>query len=295
LNSFFEKRITLFGVLITVVAYFCFSIASACVRMLGSAIPTIEVLFFQNLISLLLIIPYCIKKKALTFPYPNFSLHLTRDLMGMLSYLTYFFAINHMNLVDATLLAYTAPFFTPLIWKIWTKESVNKHIWWAVILGFFGILIILKPGKTLLHPGALIGLLSGICTAISLVSIRLLNLKQISCSMTLFHYFFVATLMTLPFALIFWRTPSGMEYLYLIAIGLFISLGQIFLTTAYRHATASLLSPLSYLMILFTGGLSWLILHQKLSWSTLGGAVFIIVGGVLTFLLPYIRKNKSLS
>ena len=291
MDSFSQKQNLLLGILITILAYFCFSISSGLVKGLNGNIPAIEIVFFQNLVGLICIIPYSLKEKTFSFKDNYWSFHLLRDICGTLSYFAYFFAIKAINLVDATALAYTAPFFTPLISKILLGGKLEKDVWWAIILGFLGIAFILKPGEHIFHFGSIIGISAGIFTSIALVSIRFLNKKHESLSRTLFYYFFIGTILTGPFLFFSWNMPTLYELFFLIGIGLAIVIGQFLLTIAYRHGTAAFLSPLCYFMIIFTGLISWIFFHHAPGWLTLIGTALIICGGTLSFLFR--KKPKT--
>ncbi|MBN1914280.1 MAG: DMT family transporter [Parachlamydiales bacterium] len=286
-----QKSNILLGIIITIIAYLFFAISATFVRILSSSLPAIEIVFFQNLTALFILIPYCYKRNTLSFQKKDISTHLIRDIMGMLSYLGFFFAIQKIGLINATLLSYTAPFFTPFVWKIWMKEKVEKHVWWAIILGFGGIAIILHPGSSLLKIGALMGLLSGIFTSISLVAIRILNMKNTSRSRALLYFFFVGAIISFPMAIAQWKTPTLQQFFFAICVGVFITIGQILLTTAYQYGTASFLSPLCYFMVIFTGLISWIVFQQPPGWENLIGAFLIILGGTFTLILRGNPKN----
>lgn len=211
----------------------------------------------------------------------------------MLGLLLYYLAIKKIHLVDATALAYTGPFFTPFIWKIWRKEKIEKDVWWSIILGFIGILLILKPGIEIINPGAILGLLSGIFSAIALVGLRRLDQKEESLFLTLQYLFTISTLMLLPYAFYNWQTPNVFEWYIILSIGVATFIAQILLTIAYRHGTASFLSPLSYSMIFFIGLSSWLIFYQIPDDLSILGSILIIIGGSLTYSIR--KKAKSLT
>jgi drug/metabolite transporter (DMT)-like permease len=210
--------------------------------------------------------------------------HLMRDSFGIISYYLYFLAIRFLNLVDATTLNYTAPFFVPFLWWFWMKQKVEKHVWWSIILGFIGVTVILNPSKDMFQLGFVFGLFAGITSAIAIIAVRILNLKMESMSRTLFYYFSFGTLISFPFAWAVWIPPTGKEWMFAIAIGVATAVGQIFLTIAYRYGTASYLSPLGYSVVVFNGLISHFIFHIALGWHSLFGTALIIIGGTLTFL-----------
>lgn len=133
-----------FGIFLTLVTYLLFATCSTFVRILGKNFPTIEIVFFQALIPLICLIPMLLKNGISHLKPIAITPHLIRDINGVLGYFAYFFAIKYIGLVDATVLTYSAPFYIPIIWSIWTKEKVQKEVWWTILLGFIGIIFILK-------------------------------------------------------------------------------------------------------------------------------------------------------
>ncbi len=275
----------LYGISVTLLAYLCFATAASIVRFVGPEFPTIQIIFIQNLISLLTVLPYSFKKNLLKVKKELKWIHAIRDVTGVASFFCYFYAIKRLNLVDATLLTYTAPFYTPIVWTIWTREKMEKGIWWTIILGFVGIAFILKPGNHILQAGAIYGFIAGILSSIALVSIRILNQKLESLTRTLFYYFLVGTILTMPFAIYKWHQPSFEQTIMLISIGFLMAVGQLFLTTAYKHGTASFLSPLCYSMIIFTGIISAIAFKQMPGWMSAIGAFLIILGGTISYII----------
>jgi drug/metabolite transporter (DMT)-like permease len=203
--------------------------------------------------------------------------------MGVGSYFLYFLAIRNLNLVDATTLNNSTPFYIPLIWLIWQKERIQKAVWWSIVVGFIGVGIILNPSKDIFELGFMYGVSAGICSALAITALRVLNVRNEPMSRTLFYYFTLGSFCSVPFAWAVWVPPSPLEWLLAIGIGVATALGQIALTIAYRYGTASFLSPLSYMTVIFNALIAYLIFEQDLGWRTLLGSALIIIGGTLTY------------
>lgn len=281
------------GIAISLVAYLFFISASSLVWSFHGAFPTIQVIFIQNIVSLFCMFPLT---RVKTFPGLKtkvFPVHLVRDIAGVLSYYLYFVAIRYLNLVDATTLNYTAPFFVPLIWWIWMKEKVSRNVWWSIVVGFIGVAIVLNPTKQIFQLGFVLGLFAGILSAIALCAVRVLNLNLEPTRRTLIYYFSIGTLLSFPFALVYWVPPTFEQWVKAILIGIATACGQIFLTISYRHGTASYLSPLGYATVVYSGVISYFIFDKPLTLRTVIGAILIILGGTATYLLK--KKPKSVS
>jgi drug/metabolite transporter (DMT)-like permease len=281
------------GIVICLVAYLFAVTASSLVWNFQDRFSTIQIIFIQNVVSFLCIAPIALRK-GFGYLKTNFLAdHLMRDLFGVGSYYLYFLAIRYLNLVDATVLNYTAPFFVPIFWWIWMKEKVRGNVWWSIIIGFIGVAVILNPTRQIFQLGFLYGVFAGLASAVAFCSIRILNLHHEPMSRVLFYYLSFGSLITMPFAIVSWTPPTPTEWLQCIGIGVATALLQMLLTIAYRYGTASYLSPLGYSTVVYAGISSWLIFDKPISLRSWIGTALIIIGGTATYLLK--KQPESLS
>lgn len=272
------------GIAISLVAFLFFATASSLVWNFQGKFPTIQIIFIQNAVSFLCVIPLSLRHGLGPLRTNELPTHLMRDLFGLISYYLYFLAIRFLNLVDATTLNYTAPFFVPLVGWLWMKEKLIPHVWWSIVIGFIGVATILNPTKEIFQLGFVFGIFAGITSAVALTSIRVLNLKKEPLSRTLFYFFSISAILSFPFAWATWIPPTPIEWLFAIAIGVATAFGQILLTFAYRHGTASYLSPLGYSVVVYNGLISYFVFGKPIGWRSLVGTILIILGGTLTYL-----------
>ncbi len=285
-------RLTL-GITIALIAYVFFVTASSTVWSFRSSFPTIQIIFIQNCICLICILPLAMRKGIKRLKTDFLPTHLIRDIAGVASYYLYFVAIRYLNLTDATTLNYTAPFFVPFFWWIWMREKIALHIWWSIIVGFIGVAVILNPTKQIFEEGFIFGVFAGIASAIAFVALRILNLKREPMTRTLFYYFLFGVITTLPFAWVYWITPTPLQCIKLAVVGIATVIAQMLLTVAYRYGTASYLSPLGYSTVIYAGISSWIFFNQAPTIQSAIGIVLIVIGGTLTYILK--KKPEKLS
>jgi len=281
------------GIAISLVAYLFFVTASSLVWSFRGTFPVVQILFIQNVVSLFCILPMTWNKNFPGFKTKVFHVHLIRDLSGVFSYYLYFVAIRFLDLVDATILNYTAPFFVPLFWWLWMKEKVGRNVWWSIVVGFIGVAIILNPTKQIFQVGFILGLFAGILSGVAFCAIRILNIHKEPTRRVLVYYFSIGSLLSFPFALVYWVPPSPEQWLKAIGIGVATACGQILLTIAYRYGTASYLSPLGYATIVYAGFISYFLFDVPLDWRAFLGAALIILGGTATYLLK--KRPQSIA
>lgn len=281
------------GIPIALLAYVFFVSASSLVWSFQNQFPTIQIIFIQNCISFICILPIALRKGHLRLKTEIFPIHLMRDIPGVLSYYLYFVAIRYLNLTDATTLNYTAPFFVPIFWWIWMREKIDLHVWWSIIVGFIGVAVILNPSKQIFQEGFIFGVFAGIASAVAFCAIRVLNLKREPMSRTLFYYFLIGMTISLPFATVYWVDPTPLQWAKMVGVGLATVIAQMLLTIAYRYGTASYLSPLGYSTVIYAGIISWILFEKPIGIRSVLGTILIVLGGTLTYILK--KKPEKLS
>jgi drug/metabolite transporter (DMT)-like permease len=271
---------TLGGFLI-VVAFLAIAIMSA----LGKAaerVPTGTIVFFQNFISLVLFLPWLLRRGAADAKTSRTGLHLLRALAGLLSQVLMFVAVKKMPLMDAVLLANSAPLFIPLITWAWLGEKIGGVVQVSLMVGFVGVVLILKPTAALVsNPIALVATSAAVFSAFALVTVNRLSTTEPT-ERILFYYFLISSLATLPFAIAEWRTPTGLEWMYLAGIGVFMAVGQLLIILAYRQASAGRIAPFNYSVVVFSGLIGWLVWKNTPDLLSLAGVILVTLGGILS-------------
>ncbi len=265
------------GAIYVILCYFFLALFSACAKVASETVSTFTILFFQNAICFLLNLPKAWKQGIKT-KHP--SLHLVRDVSGFTSYFLFVLAVGYIPLANAVLLCNSAPLWIPFVIWVWFKKKVPPYLWGSVIVGFIGLIFILKPTAGIFNGASLYALFSGVFMGISLVGIRRLTHTEPS-SRILFFYFLFGTIVSLPcaikdFPLAFTRPVL---FFLLAAAGLFY-LVQIFINKGFKKGKASTLSPLAYTVVLFSAILDRIFWHKVPDLWSLIGMVLIIAGGI---------------
>lgn len=278
-----QENATLGGLLI-VIAFLCVAIMSA----LGKAavqVSTATIVFFQNFISLLLFLPWALRHGASPLKTPRIGLHILRACAGLLSQVLMFAAVKKMPLMNAVLLTNSAPLFIPLITWAWLKEQISGIVWASLLVGFVGVIMILKPSPALItNPAALIATTAAIFSAFALVTVNRLSTTETT-QRILFYYFLISSIVTAPFALIgggVFHPMAPRDWLYLLGIGIFMASSQLLIILAYRHASAGRIAPFNYSVVIFSGLIGWLVWKNTPNLLSLFGVILVTVGGILS-------------
>lgn len=272
------------GTIYCALGYLCIALMSACAKEIPARIPVVTIVFFQSIVSLALVLPQFIYLGRNQLWPQQIYAHLIRDAFGVLSFFTLFLAIKTIPLVDGVLLQNTAPLWVPFVAMMWKRKKIPPSVWLGSIVGFLGVILVLKPGTEMIHPAVLLGIASGIMLAVSLVAIRILSYTEPTARI-LFYYFAFGAVVTFPFLLIHWIPLTRQEWILLIAVGIFMFLAQFFITYAFKHGKASTLAPISYTTVLWAGILGWLIWGNIPDWLSIMGMLLIVAGGIFTIVM----------
>lgn len=257
-----------------------FACMGATIKTITPHLPNEMVVFFRSLFGLLALLPWLLGGGIGALATARLRHHLLRSLAGVSAMYCFFYAIGHLPLAEAVLLNYTAPLFIPFIALAWLREPLTRGAAWAVLLGFCGVALILKPGAGLFTGGAFVGLASGALAALAIVTVRSMSDTE-PAPRIVFYFGVVSTAVSAVPLLWSWQTPQPELWGPIAATGVFATLGQLLLTRGYALGPASQIGPFTYSAVPFAAGLGWFLWNENPDALSLGGAVLICLAGVL--------------
>ena len=270
------------GGLFVLGASFLFAMVGTLVKVVSVSLNNEMVVFFRNACSLIFILPW------LAYSWPSggvktscLRLHLLRGAAGLGAMYCFFYAIAQLRLSEAFLLASTSPLFMPLIAYMWMREQITYSAGGAIIAGFIGIVLILKPGFGIFRPAMLVALAAGALVALAMVTIRRMSFSEPAIRIVFYFTIFSTAISAGP---LFWswRLPLPEIWWLLILIGLLAAVGQLFLTKGYGMAPAARVGPLSYGNVVFATINGWIIWGEKMDLLTWVGALLVCMAGIIT-------------
>lgn len=261
------------GAVYMVASAVLFASMAASVRFAASELPNAPIVFFRHFLMLVFLMPWLLRQGRHALDTGDLPGHLVRGIAGVSAVACYFYAIARLRLADAVLLNQSMPLFIPLVERAWLRERVPPRLWGVLLLGFCGLLFILKPGSGVFAPASLVGLASAALAAVAQVGIRRLTRTE-PVTRIVFYFGLVASVVALPPAVLAWRPPSAAAWGFLLLMAVFATVGQLTLTRAYVHAPAARVGPFIYAGPVFAGLLDWLL------WGHLPDGLFV-VGAVL--------------
>tara|TARA_B100001996_G_scaffold363210_1_gene331301 strand:- start:55 stop:942 length:888 start_codon:yes stop_codon:yes gene_type:complete len=282
------------GSLFFLLSVLLFSVMELLVKLLSNEYPTGEIVFARGLFGL---IPILIIIPKTNF-YENFKtkklkLHIIRTATGCFALVSIFIGIKYLPLADAISITFAAPIFATFLSIFILNEVVGKKRWFAVVIGFIGILIILKPGTSLFSIYTIFPIFFCIGFAASATAIKILSETEEN-YLIAFYYTLGLTFVSLFLNPFDWRIPSKEDFIIFFLIGITGSVGNILITEAYRKAEVSLITPIKYLNLIFAIVFGYFLFNEVPSIFTIFGSIFIILSTIIIFTREKKLKKKSI-
>jgi drug/metabolite transporter (DMT)-like permease len=271
-----------------------FSLMGVCVKQVGGRIPVAEVVFARAIVSVALSwwllhragIPAWGKRRCLL---------IWRGAIGTAALVCVYAALAALPLAAATVLQYLYPPFTALLAWLMLGEPIGKRVLAAMALGWLGVLLVAQPagllqgGATLALVPVLIAVAGALFTAFAYVSVRSLGTSEHPL-VIVFYFPLVALPLSLPLVALNPVLPTPAELLWLIGVGVFTQLGQVYLTRSLTALPAARATAISYVQVLFAGGWGWLLFGESIDSWTIAGAGLVLAATLVS--LSHSRQQK---
>lgn len=284
-----SSRRPLRGIALKLASVAVFTAMASLIKATSAHVPPGEAVFFRSFFACPVILGWLLWQGNLaqglrtTDPLG----HLWRGLVGTTGMGLGFAGLGLLPLPEVTAIGYAAPILVVVFGAMFLGEAVRKVRLLAVALGLLGVLVVLSPRLTVTGEpsaretlGAVVTLGGAVFAALAQVFIRRLTMTEGTAAIV-WWFSVTATLLslaTLPFG---WVLPRPWEAALLVTAGLLGGLGQILLTSAYRHSEAGLVAPFDYASMLLAVAIGYAVFAEVPTGTTLGGAAIIITAGIL--------------
>ncbi len=287
MNSSIMKKNEIIGFFYGIVASLCYA-TMALFTKLASSVPTATIVFIRSTLSLLFLCVFFVIPKKVNLKTNKMHMHIARCAIGLIGMYCFIYSSKQLNLVDSVLLVNTSPLFIPIVVLIWFKTKIPFNRVLALVIGFLGVIAILKPSFTFFKPIGLVGLASGLFIGTAFVIVRRMS-KTEPVERMLFYFFTGSILLSIIPLVMTWKPfYNNVLFLYLFLIGVFSFLFQFFITKAYSLAPATKVSALGYFAVVFSGILDWIVWNKITDIVTFIGILCVISACVFI----HMKKDK---
>ena len=268
--------------------FFC--LMTVFVKIAGQQLETIQIVFIRGIITLLFT-SVIIKRKKVYLWGTNHKILILRGIIGTVALFFVYESIQRFSLSEATVIQYLYPICTALLASFIISEDVGNKLYFAIILGFLGVYIILdfpfiNPESSLNTTNLIIAITGAFLTGFAYVIVRMASNMKESPYVIMFYFPLFTVPMSFPFAYDSWIYPSIDIWIVLLLVGICTQLGQTFLTFGYKLLPASKAAPTSYIQVPFSILAGSVIFYENISYN-------FILGSIVIFSAIYLIINKG--
>ncbi len=273
----------------------CFVGMHALVSKVSQDLPPIEVAFFRNLFGFLVLMPALVRSRFTAFRTTKLHLHALRGGVNSISMMMFFSALAITPLAEATALAYTAPLFMTIGAVFFLGETLRARRIAALVVGFIGALIVLRPGLVPLDLGPILVVSSAVLWAVSMIDIKILSRTDSSLTIATYMLVFVTPITGIA-ALFVWQAP-GLEHLgWMFLLGGLGSVGHILFAEAFKLADTTVLMPLDFTKMIWAAVLGFLFFGQVPDlWTWIGGTVIFASATYISYREHQIARRAQVA
>jgi drug/metabolite transporter (DMT)-like permease len=291
---------------------FVFSLHDIIVKWISGDYPVHEIILIRSCFAIVPILFIAHLEGGLhLLRTKHFGAHFIRSAIFFGAYICFYLSLAAVSLAETASLFYTGPIFITILSVAFLGEKVEFRSWIAILVGFFGVIMMLKPSSDMIDPAGFLALLSAFLYAIVSIITRRLGKTENGVSLA-----FYTTVMYIIYALIFsialdyiavsqkshpslaflfreWKLPPRGDLFLFLLIGLFAALGLYFLSQAYRLGQPSTVAPFEYIFVPLSVIWGYVFFKDILELYSIIGMVLIIVSGLYIFRSKKVFTSKS--
>ena len=260
-----------------------FSIMHGLVRFVSEVLPPFQIAFFRNIFGLAFLLPLLMRSRFAILRTKQIGLHALRGVINMAAMLMFFTALAISPIAKVTALGFTAPIFMAVLAVLVLGERFRIYRWSAIILGFVGMLIILRPGLVAIDTGALLVIGSAGLWAVAMIIIKIQSRTESSLTIVAYMGIFLGVFSIGP-AVWVWQ-PFGLQTLgFMVLIGLFGSIAQMAISESLKETDSTALMPFDFLKLIWTAIIGvWFFAEVPDIYTWVGATVIFLSGLFIAF------------
>ena len=288
------RSAALAGIGFMLVATFLFALNSAAGKWLVAKYPVGEFMLIRSSFTLLFLAPFIWHAGRAAFVNaPRPGVQVLRVVLASLEVAMFFWAVSYLPLADTTTFYLAGPIYVTALSVLLLSESVGWRRCTAVLIGFCGVVIALRPSSSSFTLPALIALAGSMTYALVMITTRML--RQTNDVMLMTTYFVGAIafgLATVPFG---WVTPDAYDLLFLAGVGFANIVAQFCVIRSLKLASASVVVPYQYTLIVWSVVFGWLMFAELPDAYTIVGAAIIIAAGLYIFWREQVKAREAVA
>lgn len=276
------------GALLIVLSATLVAVDTVIARIVTQDVNALVLVFFRNLFGVVFLLPLIARAGLRSFQTRRPWGHVLRAAIKIVGLVAFYYGVSRIPVAEATAIAFATPLFIAAGAAAFLGESLRRGRWLAILTGFVGVLVILRPGIAVIHPAALSVVASTVALASIALLMKVLARTEAPNTIAIINITLSAPLALIP-AAFFWTTPSWPTLGLMLIQGALGTISQLAVTRAVHVADVSLMMPIDFVRLPIVAGLGFLILGQVPDrWMWVGAAIICLA------ILLLLRSGRSL-
>lgn len=279
------------GILYAVMTCLLVSIIVSIVRHLSLSFHVVFIVMMRNVFSLVFFLPQIYRHHATIFKTQKFHLHFLRNLNGLIAMMIWFYTVTLLPLSEAVSITFIVPIITTFAAMIFLKEKVSKTTWMAIIIGFIGVLIIIRPGFREFKFAYILAILSTCMWAFTNILVK--KMTKTETPKTIVAYMCVIMcILSVPPSLPYIQSVTWHDIIWMAILGILSNLSNLSMSVAYLKSDLSILQPFDFTRLIFTAIIAYFAFGEVIDFWVVIGSLVILFGTIIVSdkKLKYERK-----
>ncbi len=280
------------GILLMCVSTVFFAAMHVLVRYVARDVPPLQIAFLRNIFGVIVFIPLLMSGGLGFLRTKRIGLHVVRGLLNVTAMLMFFTALSLTPVARVTALSFSAPLFTAILSVIFLGERFRIRRWMAIIVGFAGTLIILRPGMIPVDLGSILVVAAASLWAVTMIVIKILSRTESSFAITAYMNILLSVFSLGP-ALWVWVTLTPEMWGWLVAIGVLGTIAQIALSQALKETEPTAVLPFDFLKLVWAALLGVWVFGELPDIYTWIGAIVVFASGFFIAYREYQERRPT--
>lgn len=271
---------------------FCLTISDSLAKWLGATYSPLQLLFLRGLLATPVLVVLVIASSGRpALRTRHLDIYMLRGLMNVVSASCFYLSLTMLPLAEVTAIAFSAPLFVTIMSVAFLDEKVSPGGWMALLAGFAGVLLIVRPSPQHMQWAAMLPLITAMGYAVMMVSARRINARESMLTTMLYIALGQVVFTSLPQVWV-WEPVQTGHFVGFMGLAVFSTMGLGLITQAFRVAPASTVAPFDYSGLIWATLIGWLVWREVPSLWFYAGA-FLIAGGGVYIALMEVSKKKA--
>ena len=279
------------AILLAIIASFCAVLMSVFLKLAQNDINVFTAGFLRFFFGFLIIAPFILKSNFNIYKTNNFKFHLIRSIINVPMMILGFAALMYIPLEQIKAIGFLSPILVVILSVLILKERIYVIRILALVIGFVGVLIILRPGIIEINVGAYMVLLSGLLWSTVIIITKFMSKEDSPMTILTYQYSFVS-IFTLPLALIYWTNPTLISLFYTLLAAIVGTILHLCINNSYRLADLSIIQPVWFTQLIFASLFGFGIFGEiPDGWTWAGGILVFTSVLIITYRENYLKKD----